>query len=439
MSSNNLLTPHLARAITSDGSKSFKRGWFELKRKMSPSLNVVTFYHRVNDPYSYLLLQTIPRFLEDFHVRLEIEFVLDLPSEFNPEQAALEKYALEDAKRLAQFHDLTFPEQPIQPSPEDAFKATSSLLKHKDRPKLLHMVNEITSALWGTSTTTFDSCINRYGGLPEKETHKQIKQNKERLLSNGHYTSAMLHYGGEWYWGVDRLGHLAERLDKPNIKRNTGTIADYQRQYRHSLQGLSTLKRRPKTVHTLDFYFSFRSPYSYIAAERIFKLADLYKFPVNIKPIMPMITRGLSVPKTKRMYIVHDTKREANRYGISFGKMIDPAGEGVERCFALYPYAKAKGKERAYITSISTGIWSEGANVCKDSVLENLVARAGLDWNDAKAWINNKDWGRLAEKNLNDLEALGLWGVPSFQYGDTVVWGQDRLWALEDAILSTDS
>lgn len=439
MSSKNLLIPHLSRAITSDGNKNLKRGWFELKRKVYPSLNVVTFYHRVNDPYSYLLLQAIPRFLEDFNVPLEIEFVLDLPTDEGSEQLKLEHYALEDAKQLARFHNLVFPKEPKQPSPQDTLKATSTLLKHKDRPKLLHLITEVTSALWGVSTTTFESCTNRYGGLSEKETRRQIKQAKDRLVNNGHYMSGMLHYGGEWYWGIDRLGHLAERLSKPGIQRDTGDIADYQRQYRHSLQGYNNLKRRPKNVETLDFYFSFRSPYSYLAAERIFKLADLYKFPVNIKPVMPMVMRGLTVTKAKRMYIVHDAKREANRYDIPFGKIADPLGGGVERCMALFPYAKAKGKERAYIAAISSGIWSEGADVCKDNVMERLVTQAGLDWNDAKSWIDNEDWIPLAEKNSQDLDALGLWGVPSFKYGNTVVWGQDRIWALEEAILPSDN
>ena len=71
--------------------------------------------------------------------------------------------------------------------------------------------------------------------------------------------------------------------------------------------------------------------------------------------------------------------------------------------------------------------------------MEALLTRAGLDWNDAKTWINNEDWIPLVEKNKSDLNALGLWGVPSFKYGDTIVWGQDRLWALEEAILSSDT
>lgn len=32
--------------------------------------------------------------------------------------------------------------------------------------------------------------------------------------------------------------------------------------------------------------------------------------------------------------------------------------------------------------------------------------------------------------------ALGLWGVPSFRVNDIAVWGQDRLWAVQDALLA---
>jgi len=30
---------------------------------------------------------------------------------------------------------------------------------------------------------------------------------------------------------------------------------------------------------------------------------------------------------------------------------------------------------------------------------------------------------------------LGLWGVPGFRVGDAGIWGQDRLWAVEDEVL----
>ena len=68
--------PFFAKMATSPNVRNLRRGWFEVKRRLLPSLNTVIFYHRVNDPYSLLLLQALPRFLEDFKVKLEIRFVL---------------------------------------------------------------------------------------------------------------------------------------------------------------------------------------------------------------------------------------------------------------------------------------------------------------------------------------------------------------------------
>jgi len=428
--------PALASLATSPKLRQFRRGWFELKRRLIPSLNTVVFYHRVDDPYSYLLLQALPRFLEDFRVNLQIRFVLDLPADGVPQPTLLQRYALEDGKRLAALHDLVFPDFAVQPSREDAFRASAILLKHQDRPKLLHLVTEVTGALWGCSTTTFESCLRRYGTLPDREAQALLDNASADLAARGHYQSAMLYYGGEWYWGLDRLGHLADRLNKPRLRRSSGDIADYQRQYRHVLQSYNTLRPRPRQVKPLDFYFSFRSPYSYLAADRVFKLAELYKIPVTVKPVLPMVTRGIPLPSAKRSYIVRDAKREAEKYNLPFGKICDPLGDGIHHCMALFFYARSLGREKELVVSLASGIWSEGLDVTRPSHLAKMAERAGLEWEAAQARLEDESWREQVQKHREELESLGLWGVPAFRYGNLVLWGQDRLWALEKAVLA---
>lgn len=431
-----LLIPWVAQFATSPKLRRFRRGWFELQRRLLPSLNTVVFYHRVNDPYSYLLLQALPRLLEDFHVRLQIRILLDLPAEGTPRPDLLEAYAREDAKGLAALHGLVFPDDARTPRREDAFHASALLLKHQNRPQLLHLVTEVTGALWGCSTTTFESCLRRYGTLPDQDAQRLLDAATAELESRGHYQSAMLYYGGEWYWGLDRLAHLADRLNKPGLRRSTGDIADYQRQYRHVLQSYSTLRPRPRQVYPLDFYFSFRSPYSYLAADRVFKLAELYKIPVTVRPVLPMVSRGIPLPRAKRLYILMDAKREAEKHNIPFGKICDPLGDGIAHCMALFIYARALGREKELVVSILEGIWSEGLDVNRRSHLHRMVSRAGLDWDDAQRRLDDASWQGMAQHNRDQLQALGLWGVPVFQYGKRVLWGQDRLWALEKAVLA---
>jgi len=76
----------------------------------------------------------------------------------------------------------------------------------------------------------------------------------------------------------------------------------------------------------VDFFFSLRSPYSAIAAQRLFALANPAGIQVNLRFVLPMVMRGLPVPRHKRQYISLDAAREAHRLGVPFGRINDPVG-----------------------------------------------------------------------------------------------------------------
>jgi len=59
-----------------------------------------------------------------------------------------------------------------------------------------------------------------------------------------------------------------------------------------------------------------------------------------------------------------------------------------------------------------------------------------LDWTEAKSVLGNDDWRIEAEANRAEMMKYGIWGVPSFRIGDTIIWGQDRLWVIEDKLKS---
>ena len=67
--------------------------------------------------------------------------------------------------------------------------------------------------------------------------------------------------------------------------------------------------------------------------------------------------------------------------------------------------------------------------------LRIIAERAGLDWSAARAALKDDTWRVVAEQNRAELFSLGLWGVPSFRVRDVAVWGQDRLWAIEEELL----
>jgi 2-hydroxychromene-2-carboxylate isomerase len=82
------------------------------------------------------------------------------------------------------------------------------------------------------------------------------------------------------------------------------------------------------------------------------------------------------------------------------------------------------------------GVWAEGLDAGSDRGLRRIVERAGLDWSAARDAIGDETWRTVADANRREMLGLGLWGVPSFRVRDTAVWGQDRLWAIERALLA---
>ena len=140
------------------------------------------------------------------------------------------------------------------------------------------------------------------------------------------------------------------------------------------------------------------------------------------------------------MYILPDTKREAERIGVVFGKIFDPVGTPVKRVYSLFSWADEQGKGGALLKAFTDMAWSEGVDVGADEGLRKVCERAELDWQAASGIVDNKDWEVWAEENRLQMMASDLWGVPSYRLLDEdgseiySCWGRDRIWLLAHEI-----
>ncbi len=242
----------------------------------------------------------------------------------------------------------------------------------------------------------------------------ETDRNERWRKKHGHYGSGMIWFEGEWYWGMDRLHHLERRLGASEDEMMYPPIAEPDGQ----------------TGGSFEMYFSLRSPYSYIAMMRAPELTKRWGAELVLKPILPMVMRSLPVPREKQFYIVRDVKREAERFGLPFGKIEDPVGAGVERGLAILHRAIPDGAGVAFAQSFYTGIWAEGLDAASDKDLHTMVERAGLDWAFAQNAMADESWRETVEANRAEMFALGLWGVPTFRVDDKSTFGQDRLWQI---------
>jgi 2-hydroxychromene-2-carboxylate isomerase len=184
----------------------------------------------------------------------------------------------------------------------------------------------------------------------------------------------------------------------------------------------------------LDFYFSFRSPYSYLAAPRAFALADHYDVQVEFRGVIPMAMRGQAVPRAKRLHTLRDARREADRLGMPFGRLHDPLGRGAMRCLVLSEHARDVGLVRPFVLEASAAIWSRAADVARDGPLRAVCERAGLDWDGCREALDDPRLRARVDANTARLAELGHWGVPVFDLDGELFWGQDRVEDVERAL-----
>ena len=154
-----------------------------------------------------------------------------------------------------------------------------------------------------------------------------------------------------------------------------------------------------------------------------------------MRPVLPMVMRGLPVTRKKGSYIFKDVAREARANGVSFGNFYDPIGKPVRDCYSLFGWAKKNNRSNELLSHFLSAAFAMGINLSKTRNMKYVVERAGLSWDEANKIIGNKDWHDEIELNRKTIYADGLWGVPSFRLlkdKKTIysAWGQDRLWVL---------
>lgn len=422
MSVKSLLMPWVSQYWLSEARLGRRRARAERRRLREGLGHEVHYFHQVDDPYSALACTSLSALLDRYDITLHPHVVGPPGDAVAPERDKLIAYSRSDAERLARRHGLSFTDPGRQPSATAIERATHRLVAATEGRQFAQEAPDITRALWAQPQATDESVGDAAAAAA---TLQQASALRARL---GHYLGATFFYAGEWYWGIDRLYHLERRLHSLGARRAgvSGVLfppsADWSepRPLRHTPD--------------IDFYFSFRSPYSAIVAPRVFRLARLAGARVRLRFVLPMVMRGLPVPKAKRAYIALDAAREARTRGIDFGRINDPVGRPTERALSLVPLAERMGKGQEYVLSVMQGIWAEGVDAGSDAGLRRMAERAGLAWSAALAALGDQTWRSTAEANRQAMMELGLWGVPSFHVNGTAVWGQDRLWAVEDAL-----
>jgi len=430
------ISPLVSRVLTHARTRDTRRWLAERRRRIRGQPHRIRYFHQVDDPYSHLAAQTLAALGQRYDIELETWLVGPPPDEAAPERERLEAYARRDAADVAPGYQLDFPEIEASPGRDQIELAAGQLSAALSGDRFIEEAPKVGDALWRGDLTRLEEISTRLAPASRDATRSAIEAGSALRRRLGHYLGAMFHYEGEWYWGVDRLWHLERRLQELGTLRPGQPAQAIAPRPDPSREGPIESSRRLQ----LEYFPSLRSPYSAIAMNRVLSLPKRLPVDLILRPVLPMVMRGLPVPTAKRFYIMLDTKREAVDAEEPFGRVCDPVGRPVERGFSLYPWACQAGRGGELLASFTHAAFAEGIDTGEDAGLRLVVERVELSWEEARVHLEQGGWQAELEENRSRLFELGLWGVPSFcllgEGGepDYCTWGQDRIWRVEQEI-----
>jgi len=195
-------------------------------------------------------------------------------------------------------------------------------------------------------------------------------------------------------------------------------------------------------VTVVDFYLGLGSRYSYLAASQTDRIEAAHGCRFAWKPIASgtLIDRRSDNPFRAKggtgqydwAYREYDAKAWAAHYGIPFR---EPAGFKVEAdvpalaCLA----AERQGALVPCCRALFTMIFAEGAALDATAIAA-LPARLGLDTAAFRRDLDSPEMRARHTALIDEAQARGAFGVPTFFLDGRMFWGNDRLPLLEAAL-----
>ena len=197
---------------------------------------------------------------------------------------------------------------------------------------------------------------------------------------------------------------------------------------------------------TAELYFSFRSPYSYLAVGRYRAMTERYDLDIALRPVWPLAIREPDFFERNHPnwlgYTMRDMLRVAQFHDIPFGAprpdpiVLDVATRRIaadqphiRRVTRMGQAAARRGSGLPFAHEAGQLIWGGQENWHEGDHLGGALARAGLDPAEIEREVAAQPDALDAEiaANQDALEAAGHWGVPTLVFDGEPFFGQDRI------------
>lgn len=185
----------------------------------------------------------------------------------------------------------------------------------------------------------------------------------------------------------------------------------------------------------VQFYFDYRSPYSYLAQSQLGDLA-LEIHPFDVLDVMKRVN---NTPTTitcaaKNRYAGADLRRWAARYGIPFAPNPQMRTLDGRRLLRATLAVKQGAERQKAAVALFDAMWGVPAPLGTVDEVAAVLTKAGVNAAAIKAAFDAAETETALDKACADAAERGVFGSPTFFVGTEMFFGNDRLDFLREAL-----
>ncbi|MCV2368342.1 2-hydroxychromene-2-carboxylate isomerase [Roseateles oligotrophus] len=188
----------------------------------------------------------------------------------------------------------------------------------------------------------------------------------------------------------------------------------------------------------IDFYFDFASPYGYIAAQQIDKIAERHGRSVTWRAIVLdanfQSLERIRIPNSvmRSDYIRRDAERLATFYGVEY-RTPSNLGAHTEQAARIFHWVHDRQPQRGrdFANRVMKAYFVDDKNIASEDVLGAIASDMEISAEDLQEASANPASRSRLKAEVDMAEARGVFGSPFFIVEGERFWGNDRLPQLE--------
>ena len=190
-------------------------------------------------------------------------------------------------------------------------------------------------------------------------------------------------------------------------------------------------------MKTLDFYFDYRSPYSFLALSQVRQMdVEIVFRPFEIGALMKLagnVPTSLTCA-SKNRYVMKDLSRWSIQYGVPLNRHPQGSEFDAGRLLRATLVAGQLGAMPAAVKAIFNAFWSSPAPLATATEVAALLGAEGLEAKTLESRMDDPAAHVLLEEATAEAAARGVFGAPTMFVGDEMFFGNDRLHFVRDRL-----